>query len=54
MLWTLAFDRLDAERLRDAGPVIVAMLEHLLAEVAAGRAGLEPAGGGDFVRQSWL
>ncbi len=44
----------DAERLRDAGPVIVAMLEHLLAEVAAGRAGLEPAGGGDFVRQSWL
>lgn len=34
----------DAQRLREAGPMIVAMLEDLLAEVAAGRAGLEPAG----------
>jgi hypothetical protein len=44
----------DVEALRTAGPVIVTQLEHLLAEVAAGRAGLAPDGDGDFVRESWL
>ncbi len=44
----------DVEALRAAGPVVVAQLEHLLAEVAAGRAGLAPEEHGDFVRASWL
>jgi hypothetical protein len=44
----------DVELLRAAGPVVVAQLEHLLGEVAAGRAGQAPADAGDFVRQSWL
>lgn len=44
----------DVELLRAAGPAIVAQLELLLAEVAAGRAGLAPPDAGDFVRQSWL
>lgn len=44
----------DVERLRDAGPEVVATVEHLLAEVAGGRAGLEPDGSDDFVRASWL
>ena len=44
----------DVEALRTAGPVVVAQLEHMLAEVAAGRAGLAPDEHGDFVRESWL
>lgn len=44
----------DVEALRAAGPSVVSQLEHMLGEVAAGRAGLAPAGHGDFVRQSWL
>ena len=44
----------DVESLRAAGPAVVAQLEHMLGEVAAGRAGQVPAVHGDFVRQSWL
>ena len=46
----------DVECLRAAGPAVVAQLEVMLGEVAAGRAGLAPAAaaGGGFVRQSWL
>jgi len=44
----------DVEGLRNAGPAVVAQLEHMLAEVAAGRAGRKPAEHGEFVRQSWL
>jgi len=44
----------DVAALRAAGPMIVAAVEHLLGEVAAGRAGLEPAGAGAAVRASWL
>lgn len=44
----------DVESLRRAGPMVVDQLRHLLGEVAARRAGLPPADGGEFVRQSWL
>jgi len=44
----------DVASLRDAGPMIVAQIEGLLDEVAAGRAGLAPEEGGEFVRHSWL
>lgn len=46
----------DLDRLRASSEMIVAQLEQLLGEVAAGRAGLAPGGGGGagFVRQSWL
>lgn len=44
----------DVDSLRAAGPAVVAQLELMLAEVAAGRAGLAPPEHGDFVRQSWL
>ena len=44
----------DVESLRGAADKIVAELDEQLAAVAAGRAGLAPAEGGDFVRQSWL
>lgn len=44
----------DVESLRGAAPVIANQLEFMLAEVAAGRAGLPPADKADFVRQSWL
>lgn len=44
----------DLEALRAAGPAVVTQLEHMLGEVAAGRAGLAPATRGDFVRESWL
>src|SRR3712207_108492 len=44
----------DVDALRSAGPVVVAQLEHMLAEVAAGRAGLAPDEHGEFVRESWL
>ncbi len=51
-----AGDRSDADvdALRAAAPLVTAQLEHLLGEVAAGRAGLPPAESADFVRQSWL
>jgi hypothetical protein len=44
----------DVESLRAAGPAIVAQLEHMLSEVAAGRAGRRPAEHGEFVRAGWL
>ena len=44
----------DVESLRNAGPMVVAQVEFLLGEVAAGRAGLAPQERGDFVRHSWL
>jgi hypothetical protein len=44
----------DVESLRAAGPAVIAQLEFLLAEVAAGRAGQAPPDHGDFVRSSWL
>ena len=44
----------DLVALRDSAPTVVAQLEHMLAEVAAGRAGQKPAEHGEFVRQSWL
>jgi hypothetical protein len=44
----------DVESLRAAGDKVAAELDYMLAEVAAGRAGLAPADAGDFVRQSWL
>ena len=44
----------DVDSLRAAGPAVVAQLELMLGEVAAGRAGLAPPEHGDFVRQSWL
>jgi hypothetical protein len=44
----------DVAALRAAGPAVVAQLELMLAEVAAGRAGTAPSEQGDFVRQSWL
>lgn len=44
----------DVESLRAAGTMVVAQLEHMLAEVAAGRAGRAPIEHGEFVRQSWL
>jgi hypothetical protein len=44
----------DIALLRAAGPVVVAQLQHMLGEVAAGRAGLAPADAGSFVRHSWL
>ena len=44
----------DAAALRAAAPLIVGTVEHLLAEVAAGRAGSAPDGAGDSVRASWL
>jgi hypothetical protein len=44
----------DVESLRAAGDKVAAELDFMLAEVAAGRAGLAPADARDFVRQSWL
>lgn len=44
----------DVELLRAAGPAVFAQLEHMLAEVAAGRAGRRPPDHGEFVRQGWL
>jgi hypothetical protein len=44
----------DVDALRAAGPVVVAQLEHMLGEVAAGRAGRKPEAHGEFVRASWL
>jgi hypothetical protein len=44
----------DVAALKAAGPMVVAVVEQLLAEVAAGRAALAPADAGDSVRSSWL
>jgi hypothetical protein len=44
----------DVEGLRNAASTIVAQLEHMLAEVAAGRAAKKPDGDATFVRESWL
>src|SRR5215217_7498044 len=44
----------DIAALQDAGPLIAATVERLLAEVAAGRAGVAPEDAGDAVRASWL
>jgi len=47
-------DRADVEALQAAGPMVLAVVEQLLRDVAEGRAGLAPAGAGDSVRSSWL
>jgi hypothetical protein len=44
----------DVNALRAAGPMVVAVVEKLLSDVAAGRAGLAPADAGESVRASWL
>ncbi len=44
----------DIASLRAAGPAVTAQLESMLAEVAAGRAGLAPAESASFVRAGWL
>src|SRR5215211_9345792 len=44
----------DIAALQDDGPRIAGAVEHLLAEVAAGRAGVAPDGVGDAVRAGWL
>ncbi len=44
----------DVASLRAAEPLVTAQLEHMLGEVAAGRAGLAPAESAAFVRASWL
>jgi hypothetical protein len=44
----------DLAALEAAGLQIAEVVEHLLAEVAAGRAGLAPDDAGDAVRASWL
>jgi hypothetical protein len=44
----------DVAALQSAAPLIAGTVEHLLAEVAAGRAGIAPDDAGDSVRASWL
>jgi hypothetical protein len=44
----------DIAALQAGAPSIVGAVDHLLAEVAAGRAGVAPDGAGDAVRASWL
>jgi hypothetical protein len=44
----------DVEDLKAAGPTVVAVVEQLLEDVIAGRAGLAPAEVGRSVRSSWL
>ena len=44
----------DIHALEAAGPIVLAQLDHLLGEVAAGRAGLAPPEHDGFVRSSWL
>lgn len=44
----------DLAALQEAAPLITGAVEHLLAEVAAGRAGTPPAIVGDAVRAGWL
>jgi hypothetical protein len=44
----------DIAALQAAGPLIAGTVDDLLAEVAAGRAGVAPDDAGDAVRASWL
>ena len=44
----------DVAALQSAAPMVAGTVEHLLGEVAAGRAGVAPEGSGDAVRASWL
>ena len=44
----------DVAALEAAAPMVTSQLEHLLDEVAGGRAGLAPESAGSFVRASWL
>jgi hypothetical protein len=44
----------DVAALQAAGPRIAEVVDHLLAEVAAGRAGVAPDAAGSSVRASWL
>ena len=44
----------DIAALQAAAPLITGAVEHLLGEVAAGRAGVAPDDTGDSVRASWL
>jgi hypothetical protein len=44
----------DMAALQAAAPLVTGTVEHLLAEVAAGRAGTAPEVVGDAVRASWL
>jgi hypothetical protein len=44
----------DVAALKTAGPLVVAVVEQLLQDVAAGRAAIAPADAGDSVRSSWL
>jgi hypothetical protein len=44
----------DVTALRDSAPLIASAVVYLLAEVAAGRAGIAPDAVGDSVRASWL
>jgi hypothetical protein len=44
----------DVAALQEAAALITGTVDHLLAEVAAGRAGTPPEGAGDAVRASWL
>jgi hypothetical protein len=44
----------DVDALKAAGPMVVAVVEQLLRDVAAGRAARAPADAGGFVRSSWL
>jgi hypothetical protein len=44
----------DVDFVRSAGPMVVAVVEQLLRDVAAGRAALPPADAGESVRSSWL
>ena len=44
----------DVVALQEAAPLIAGTVEHLLGEVAGGRAGTAPDDAGDAVRASWL
>jgi hypothetical protein len=44
----------DVAALKAAGPMVVAVVEQLLQDVAAGRAAVAPADAGESVRSSWL
>jgi hypothetical protein len=44
----------DVKAMSAAGPMVVGVVEQLLADVAAGRAAQAPADAGDSVRASWL
>jgi hypothetical protein len=44
----------DVEAIKAAAPMVVAVVEQLLRDVAAGRAAQAPTDAGDSVRSSWL